>query len=347
MELLNFDSFYKSNLLVEQHFHGAFGVDFSTCEAEDILFLAKKILTHGIGGFYPTLVTDNVENIKRQIERIKTARETQIKKQNDEMGVNVSSSFTKESSGNCEMAEILGIHLEGIFINPQKKGIHDEKLFLKPTIKNYKLIEDDFIKIVTLAPELDENNELKKYLTSKGIKVQAGHCIGSDLTNCTGVTHLFNAMGSINHRENSTALSALVNDEIYTEIIADGVHLSEDILKLIFKSKPEDKIILVSDALPLAGSNLIKMDFGGKCIYYKDGKATSKEGTIAGSTAFLDEIVKRLALKEPENFEKYVKMASDNLYKYHNIELNGCVYWDEDFNITAIEKDAIVLYKNS
>lgn len=327
--VINYSNFHKSKLLVEQHFHGAFGVDFSTCETEDILALAKKLLNHGIGGFYPTLVTDSIENIKRQIKWIKTAREAQIKQQTS------------------DMAEILGIHLEGIFINPEKKGIHDEKLFLKPTIENYKLIEDDFIKIVTLAPELDENNELSKYLLSKGVKIQAGHCIGGDLTGCTGVTHLFNAMAGISHRESSTALSALVNDEVYTEIIADGIHLSDDVLKLIFKSKPEDKIILVSDSLPLAGSDLKEMEFGGKCIYYKNGKATSAEGTIAGSTAFLDEIIRRLALKDPENFEKYVKMASDNLYKYHNIEFDGCVYWDNEFNITAVEKNEIVLYRNN
>lgn len=343
MNIINYEKFHKSKLLVEQHFHGAFGIDFSTCETRDILFLAKKVLTHGIGGFYPTLVTDTIENIKRQIERIKTAKEQQT----SEMGVNVSSSLAEESSHNCEMAEILGIHLEGIFINPEKKGIHDEKLFLKPTIENYKLIEDDFIKIVTLAPEFDKNNELKNYLKSKGVKVQAGHCIGSDLTNCTGVTHLFNAMSGINHRESSTALSALINDKIYTEIIADGIHLSDDILKLIFKSKPEDKIILVSDSLPLAGNDLNEMEFAGKYIYYKNGKAVSKEGTLAGSTAFLNEIVADLSIKDPKNFEKYVKMASDNLYKYHNIKLNGCIYWDNEFNITAVEKDGIVLYKNN
>lgn len=324
MHELEINNFYKSNLLVEQHFHGAYGVDFSTCEADEILFFSKKLLTHGIGGFYPTLVTDSIENIKRQIKRIKTAKEQQ----------------------NSEMAQILGIHLEGIFINSEKKGIHDEKLFLKPTIENYKLIEDDFIKIVTLAPELDENNELRKYLVSKGIKVQAGHCIGSDLNNCSGVTHLFNAMSGINHRENSTALSALVNDEIYTEIIADGVHLSDDILKLVFKSKPENKVILVSDSLPLTGSNIKEMSFCGKKIFYDGKKATSADGTIAGSTAFLDEIIKRLSLEDSENFEKYVKMASDNLYKHHSIELNGCIYWDEDFDIVAVEKDGIVLYKN-
>ena len=324
METLNSENFYQSNLLVEQHFHGAFGVDFSTCKSKDILFLAKKMLQHGIGGFFPTLVTDSVENIKRQIEQIKKAKSEQTK----------------------EMAEILGIHLEGIFINPNKKGIHDEKLFLAPTIENYKFIEDDLIKIVTLAPELDKEGKLQNYLTLKGVKVQAGHCTSGDLSKCHGVTHLFNAMGGINHREKSTVLSALINDKTYTEIIADGVHLSDDILSLIFKSKPKDKVILVSDSLPLAKSNLKEMDFAGEKIYFDGKKATSSDGTIAGSTAILDEIVAELAKKDPENFEKFAKMASDNLYKYHNLKLDGCIYWDEDFNIVAIEKDDFVLYKN-
>jgi len=325
MDILNYENFYKSKLLVEQHFHGCFGVDFSNCEAKDILFLAKKLLTHGVGGFFPTLVTDSADNIKRQIEQIKIAKSQQTE----------------------EMAEILGIHIEGIFINPEKKGIHDENLFLKPTVKNYKLIEDEFIKIVTLAPELDKNGELSRYLTLKGVKVQAGHCVGTDLSNCNGITHLFNAMPGINHREPSTTLSALINDKIYTEIIADGVHLSEDILKLIFKIKPENKIILVSDSLPLTKSKLKEMNFAGKEIFYINEKATSKDGTLAGSTTILSEIVKQLTLNNHENFEKYVKMASDNLYKYHDIELNGCIYWDENFDIIAVEKNGIVLYKGN
>lgn len=324
MDDLNFEHIYKSNLFVEQHFHGCFGVDFSTCETDDILFLAKKLLEHGIGGFFPTLVTDSVKNINRQISRIKQAKEKQTP----------------------EMAEILGIHLEGIFINQDKKGIHDEKLFLQPTIENYKLVEDELIKVVTLAPELDEDCELRHYLTLKGVKIQAGHCKSGDLTKCHGVTHLFNAMSGINHRESSTALSALINDNIYTEIIADGIHLSEDILKLVFKSKPEDKVILISDSLPIAKSELKEIDFAGSKIYYDGQKATSADGTIAGSIAVLDEIVRDLSLKDPENFEKYAKMASDNLYKYHEIDFNGAVYWDEDFNIIAVEKGEIVLYKN-
>lgn len=328
MDILGSQNFYTSNLLVEQHFHGCFGVDFSTCSAEEILILAKKLLTHGIGGFFPTLVTDSVENIKRQIEQIKIAKE----KQNE--------------LNNADMAEILGIHLEGIFINPLKKGIHDENCFLKPSVENYKLIEDDFIKIVTLAPELDENRDLIRYLTLKGVKVQAGHCISSDLSGCQGVTHLFNAMSGISHKEGSTALSALIQDSVYTEIIADGIHLCDDIIELVFKSKPLNKVILTSDSLPIAKSDLKQMSFAGSEIFYDGKKATSASGTLAGSTAVLDEIVKRLASKNPDFFKNYVKMASDNLFKYHNLTLKGCVYWDEQFNIVAVEKDDFVLYKN-
>src|SRR5574344_443061 len=166
MEILDIGEYYKSKLLVEQHFHGVFGVDFSTCEADEILNLSKKLLTHGIGGFYPTLVTDSVENIKRQIGRIKSAKSQQT----------------------SDMADILGIHIEGIFINPEKKGIHNPDLFLKPTVENYKLIEDEFIKIVTLAPEVDENFALTKYLNYNGVKVQAGHCVGGELNGISGAT---------------------------------------------------------------------------------------------------------------------------------------------------------------
>lgn len=282
----------RTPLLIEQHFHGAYGVDFNTCSADDLMFLADKLLEHGVGGFFPTLVTDSVENIKRQVEVIKEA--------------------AKKSK------RILGIHLEGIFLNPEKKGIHNPEHFLSLTVENYKLIEDDFIKIVTLAPELDEG--LIDYLKSKGVKVQAGHCVGFGDVN--GVTHTFNAMSGINHRTLSTALSSLIDDNIYNEIIADGVHVSDDCLKLFFKSKPNDKVILISDSLPITYSDKKDAIFADSKIYYDGEKATSADGTIAGSTVLLDKIVKRLIklnLFDPQFVE--------NVYKYHNIEPTEYIEW--------------------
>lgn len=346
----------QTKLIIEQHFHGCFGIDFNKASVDDVLYLSKEILKYGIGGIFPTLVTDSVENIKKATAVIKEASQKQT----------------------SDMAKILGIHLEGIFINPEKKGIHNPKHFLAPTIENYKLVEDDFIKIVTLAPEminspcpvvgegrgvnvLPEKN-LISYLRSKNIKVQAGHCVGGDLTGCTGVTHLFNAMSGVAHRGETTALSALVDDNIYTEIIGDGIHVSDKALELVFKSKPFDKIILISDSLPCTnyphplreGKQLLASDrdvgagcyeftFADEKVYYDGIKATSKEGTIAGSTTMIPKIIKRLmntifctSTLSTTDREKMLSQLVLNPYSYHNIDLGGSIEWDEDFNIAKV-----------
>ena len=275
----------KQPLLLEQHIHGAFGVDFNTANAEEVLYVAEKLVEYGIGAFFPTLVTDSITNLNRQISVIKEA--------------------AKKSP------RILGIHLEGNFFNPEKKGIHNPKHFLPLAVKDYKLIEDEFIKIVTLAPEFDKG--LIEYLHSKQVKVQAGHCTGWG--DVDGVTHTFNAMSGINHREQSTALMALIDDNVYTEIIADGIHVSDEALKLLLKSKPDDKIILISDSLPITHSDIKETVFADSKIYYDGKRAISLNGTIAGSTMLLNEIVERL--KQLGLFKPQYVL---NAWEYHGIE---------------------------
>lgn len=292
----------KTPLIIEQHMHGAFGVDFNKCNIEELVEVAQKLHKIGIGGFFPTLVTDSVENIKRQITIIKEA----AKKTN----------------------AILGIHLEGIFINEKKKGIHNPEHFLALTVENYKKIEDDFIKIVTLAPELDEG--LINYLKSRGVKVQAGHCVGWGDVN--GATHTFNAMSGVTHRGTSTALSAMVEDDVFAEIIADGIHVSDEALKLFFKAKPADKVILISDALPITYSDMKEAVFADSKIYYDGKKATSVDGTIAGSTKLLPEIIGIIGRKGMFN-----PQFITNTYNYHSIEPFGEIEWDDDFNIINID----------
>lgn len=290
----------KTPLIIEQHMHGAFGVDFNKANVDEIVEVAHKLRKIGIGGFFPTLVTDSVENIKRQIGIIKEA----AKKTNS----------------------ILGIHLEGIFINAQKKGIHNPEHFLALTVENYQKIEDDFIKIVTLAPELDEG--LISYLKAKGVKIQAGHCVGWGEVD--GATHTFNAMSGVTHRGSSTALSAMIEDIVYAEIIADGLHVSDEALKLFFRAKPANRVILISDALPITYSDQKEAIFADSKIFYDGKKATSADGTIAGSTKLLPEIIKILGQKGLFN-----PQFLQNVYDYHDIEPMGEIEWNEDFEIVG------------
>lgn len=290
----------KTPLIIEQHMHGAFGVDFNKANVDEIVEVAYKLRKIGIGGFFPTLVTDSAENIKRQIGIIKEA----AKKTNS----------------------ILGIHLEGIFINAQKKGIHNPEHFLALTVENYQKIEDDFIKIVTLAPELDEG--LISYLKAKGVKIQAGHCVGWGEVD--GATHTFNAMSGVTHRGSSTALSAMIEDRVYAEIIADGLHVSDEALKLFFRAKPANRVILISDALPITYSDQKETIFADSKIFYDGKKATSADGTIAGSTKLLPEIIRILGQKGLFN-----PQFLQNVYDYHDIEPMGEIEWNEDFEIVG------------
>ena len=138
-------------------------------------------------------------------------------------------------------------------------------------------------------------------------------------------------MSGISHKGNSTVLSALLDDDIYTEIIADGIHVCDDALKLLFKVKRPEKIILVSDSLPITYSNHKEIVFADSKIYYDGEKATSADGTLAGSTKLLPEIIKILGKKGLFN-PKFI----ESIYNYHGIKPKGELIWDENYNITKM-----------
>lgn len=297
----------KTKPLVEQHIHGGFGIDFAVTDTDGIIDFAKKITDYGVGGFYPTLATDSVENLQRQIKYIKEAMRLQ-----------------KEDS--IEGAKLMGVNLEACFLNPLKKGIHNEEQLLPLTVENYQLLEDEVIKIVTIAPELDDDGKLCRYLKSKGVNVSAGHCLGTDLSNVDQVTHMYNAMGEFSHKNPSTVVSALSDSNLPIELIADLCHVQRAVVEMTFKLKPHNKIILISDALPIAHSNLESMTFCSKTVYLNDGKAVDEKGTMAGSTMFVYDIIKQLVKENILDFETAVKMANFD-------EVDGEIFWDENLNI--------------
>lgn len=281
--------------LIDIHTHGSFGINFNYGSYEQIKLVLKELYKRNIKGICPTLVGDSIENIQKQLEIFNKIKKEQLKKKE------INESF------------VIGVHLEGTFLSPNKAGIQDKNVFMSPSYENFKKLCGNFeeiIKIVTIAPENDI--DLIEELNKRNIRTQAGHTIGENLRNCNGITHLFNAMNSIHHRNNSIALEALINDEIYCEAIFDLIHLNKNIIKLILKTKPKEKILLISDSLP--SSNYDKdIIFCNKKIN-KDGK--DENGTLAGSNKTLDEIVKKL-LEEKILDKKAISLAGfENQLKY-------------------------------
>ncbi len=289
----------------------------------------------------PTLVTADEEEIKRQINII-----------------NAVHSIKSEDT-----AKILGLHLEGPFISPDYKGIHPKEAIRKPSVSNYKKIEHPIIRLVTLAPELDRDFELIKYLTEKGVTAFAGHS-GADYQTVTdaakaglkGITHIFNALAPYHHRKPGIIGAGLTNNDLFVEVIADGLHINSVAVDLTIRAKPPGKIIFISDSLPINRSNSPSMMFAGQEIRANDNIAINLDGTIAGSTIFLDTALKNLTKWELGDIKSFIQYASKN--PSINLEENNIgsiekgkkadiVIWDKDFNVhTTLLEGKIVFEKD-
>ncbi|MBE7706619.1 MAG: hypothetical protein E7Z91_05200 [Cyanobacteria bacterium SIG30] len=278
--------------IIETHIHGGFGINFNNASADDLHFFARNIIKKNVIAFIPTLATDSIDNLNCALNNIKQAMQNQ-----------------KEDE-----ARILGVHLEACFLNPFKKGIHNEKYFLDLTAENFdKFSHHDIIKIVTLAPELDCG--LVSYLKSKNIKVQAGHTMALNISDIDATTHHFNAMPkpSFENFKDYISYKALNNNGVYCEIIADFIHNDIETLKMFFNKKNKDKIILISDALPIACSNLDKIDFCGKTIF-NNGKDAN--GVLGGSILTLYEIAHKLLESNILTLDEIKKMLFENQLNY-------------------------------
>ena len=218
------------------------------------------------------------------------------------------------------MSGILGIHLEGPFLNKEKKGIHPSEFIRLPNetdIDNIIKIKDGIV-LVTLATEMVEACFIKKLIDNKVI-VFAGH------TNATyekmnesfqlgikGVTHLFNACSPLSSREPGVVGASLLHENSWCGIIADGHHVSFETIKLAFKTKAKNKFILVSDAMSPVGTELESFYINENKIFVKNGKYVDQSGTLAGSAITVYDAFKNLLSKNLVTLEESLQMSSTN-----------------------------------
>lgn len=277
--------------LTDIHVHGAGNYDTRTRRQDDILHMAKIHGEKGTAFILPTIYPASIEEMRQNMDAVQRAM---------------------QSPG--EGAAILGVHLEGPFLNPTRAGSLDAKGFLDPSPEAFaKLVAgyEDIIKIITLAPELPGALRVIERCREKGMRVQMGH---SDATfeqaeegkraGATGITHVFNAMRGFHHREPGLAGFGLMDEDIYVEVIADMAHLHLQSLKMLLEMKPRDKIILVSDSV--------------KGLGWGKGPIRSESGALLGSGIALGEAVSNL-IAQGVPVERAYQFASDNPRTYLGI----------------------------
>ena len=193
-----------------------------------------------------------------------------------------------------------GLHLEGPWLSPNRKGIHDATQIRQPDSALLRLICDNSntISMVTLAPEVCPAGTIEQ-LTDAGIRVAIGHTAATSTeveqaikAGAAFATHLFNAMPPLTNREPGPVGAILDDQHICAGIIADGIHVDWRNIRLAWRLLGSDRLCLVTDATPAAGAQIEQFQFGGQTVYYRDGKCLSADGTIGGSALTMDAAVK-------------------------------------------------------
>ena len=282
---------------LDLHIHGREGSDIMDATRESIETISSSLAKHGVVGFLGTTVTSTWENSLAAF-------------------ASVGDGFHNQPQG----ALVLGAYNEGLFFTEDHKGAHDEQYFLALTKENIDAIIEaskGSLKVMALAPELPDSDEIIRYLTAKGIKVMLGHtnathqqtCNALDAGACGGV-HVFNGMRGIHHRDPGCAGAVLLDDQAYCEVIADGVHLHPAILQLIYRLKGPQKIGLISDCIVAGGLNDGSYRLGMLDVTVKNGVARTNSGSLAGSTLTLDKAVDNLVKLADIPVLEAVHMAS-------------------------------------
>jgi N-acetylglucosamine-6-phosphate deacetylase len=281
--------------LVDIHINGGEEFHFTKSPTfETLKDIEEAALKNGVAYTLPTLITCSLENIYSGIDAIKT-----YKKANPSSG-------------------ILGMHLEGPFLSVKKRGAHLEKYLQKPTDEVLKKIiekADGYISMITIAPELFTATQIQILLDS-GIKVSLGHSDASFKQASAAikqgvnlVTHLFNAMSALGHREPGMVGASLIYDDVYTPIILDDVHVDKNVAKLAFEAK-KGKLFLISDAL---FQNHKKQTFEWEEFdaELKNGMYLNREGNLAGATISQADCVRNAVKWLDISLETAIYMATE------------------------------------
>jgi N-acetylglucosamine-6-phosphate deacetylase len=281
---------------VDLQVNGAFGVDVAS-EPHRLAELSEALLSTGITSYLPTIISSPEALYEEVLPQIGSA---------------------VTSGGASSGAEMLGVHLEGPFINLEKRGAHAAAHVLRPD-KNLlaHLLDLGPVRVVTLAPELEGAAGLMALATNRGVVVSAGHsdvsfeqAYGSFDGRVAGVTHLFNAMSAMHHREPGLPGAAFAHPRVVCGLIADGLHVHPEMVGLAFRMLGPDRVCLVTDSIAAAGAPDGEYRLATRTVYSGGGVPRLGSGAIAGSVLTMKEAFKNILAFTGCTVPEAARMAS-------------------------------------
>ncbi|GAA0180747.1 N-acetylglucosamine-6-phosphate deacetylase [Clostridium sediminicola] len=294
-EVIDANGAFVSPGFIDVHIHGNGGSDTMDGTIDALKTISSSIAKNGVTSFLPTTCTMSNEKIQIVLNTIRLAMKDKM-----------------------PGATVLGAHLEGPFINKSYKGAQNEKYILLP---DFKLIQNhlDVVKIVSYAPEKDNNFEFAKKVTENSdIILSIGHTMASYETaieaikeGISHVTHTFNAMTPLKHREPGVVGAAFTTD-VNCEIIADMIHIHPSLFQFIINVKGIDHTLLITDSMKAGNIEKGSYDLGGLKVIVDDNSARLENGTLAGSILKMNNAIKNIFNNTNLSLPEVIKMASLN-----------------------------------
>ena len=262
---------------IDLHIHGSNDCDVMDATAESLSGLSAFLLRHGVTGFLGTTLTESSEKIEAALSAMRDFMKT-------------------------PHSPLLGIHLEGPYLNPEYRGSQAQEHLRLPRPAEYlPWFAAGHIKLITMAPELPGGDELMRDACAHGITVSIGHsgasyeaAQGYFARGASQITHTFNGMVGIHHRQPGLFVAALERPETSFEVIADGVHVHPAVLRMLLRLVGGERLLAITDAMRAAGLPDGRFALSDRWVTVVDGVSRSEDGRLAGSTLTMDQALKNL-----------------------------------------------------
>ena len=322
--------------MIDVHCHGGLGFDTNDAHREGLVMLAKGLLEEGITGFCPTTVTQSVEVLTDAVANV-----------------------AKVVEEGYEGAEILGIHFEGPYLNLKNKGAQPPQFIVTPSVeqfKEYQKAANGLIKIITMATEMDPDFALTRYCAQNGVNVSIGHsgatfhdAVLAVANGANGMTHVYNGMNGLHHREPSLVGAAMRLKDVYGEIICDGNHVDWAAVYAFITSKGREYCIMIDDALCAKGCAPGNYFLGGNAIEIRENGSAYLQGTntLAGGTLRFSKGLQNLIEKALIPVDWAINMATINPARYLGVDDRKgkiCAGYDADLVVLDRDYEVVQVY---